>query len=281
ITMKTLALRAHQKGLELAYAVHPEVPDGLIGDANRLRQILVNLVGNAIKFTEHGEVIVDIQPTAEPHAENSGDNEGITLPFAVRDTGIGIPRDKQQMILDPFVQADGSTTRKYGGTGLGLAISKRLIELMSGQLQIDSEVEQGSTFSFTTRLDVLQGVEVDSQSECAMDVCGLSVLVVDDNATNRHILHELLSYWQMRPTLADSGRQALITLQQARDQGTPFALVLLDVHMPEMDGFTVAAQMQQDAALGETPILMLSSADFSGDTARCRQLGIALHLMKP
>jgi signal transduction histidine kinase len=192
ITMKTLALRAHQKGLELAYAVHPEVPDGLIGDSGRLRQILVNLVGNAIKFTEHGEVIVDIQPTPEQHAEDGRDNEGITLRFAVRDTGIGIPREKQQMILDPFVQADGSTTRKYGGTGLGLAISKRLIELMGGQLQIDSEVGQGSTFSFTARLGVLQGVEVDSQSEFAMDVRGLSVLVVDDNATNRRILHELL-----------------------------------------------------------------------------------------
>jgi len=281
ITMKTLALRAHQKGLELAYAVHPEVPDGLIGDANRLRQILVNLVGNAIKFTEHGEVIVDIQPTPEHHAEDSRDNESITLRFAVHDTGIGIPRDKQQMILDPFVQADGSTTRKYGGTGLGLAISKRLIELMGGQLQIDSEAEQGSTFSFTAHLDVLQGVEVDPQSECAIDVRGLSVLVVDDNATNRHILHELLSRWQMRPTLVDNGRQALTALQQARDQGTPFALVLLDGHMPGMDGFTVAAQMQQDPALDETTILMLSSADFSGDTTRCRQLGIAFHLMKP
>src|SRR5438132_946627 len=148
-TIKMLALRAHQKGLELVYAVHPEIPDGLIGDAGRLRQILVNLVGNAIKFTEHGEVIVDIQPAAQQPSEDSRDNDAITLCFAVRDTGIGIPHDKQQTILEPFIQADGSTTRKYGGTGLGLAIAKRLIELMGGQLQLDSEIGRGSTFSFT------------------------------------------------------------------------------------------------------------------------------------
>src|SRR5262249_11402233 len=156
---------------------------------------------------------------------------------------------------------------------LGLAISKQLVELMGGQLWCESVIDQGSMFSFTVRFGVWQGPETDSQSVPAVDVCGLSVLVVDDNATNRHILHELLRRWQMRPTLVDSGRQALTTLQQARDQGTPFALVLLDAHMPEMDGFTVAARMQQNPTLGETTILMLSSADLSGGTARCRQLG--------
>src|SRR5712692_588704 len=280
-TMKTLALRAHQQGLELAYSVHSEVPDGLRGDSGRLRQILVNLVGNAIKFTEQGEVIVDIQPAAEQSAQDSRANEAITLHFVVRDTGIGIPHDKQRRILEPFVQADDSTTRTYGGTGLGLAISKQLVELMGGQLWCESEVGQGSRFSFTVRFGVWQGPEPEAQSVPAVDVRGLSVLVVDDNATNRRILQEILRRWQMRPTLVDSGRQALTTLQQARDQGTPFALVLLDGHMPGMDGFTVAAQMQQEPSLGETTILMLSSADFSGDSARCRQLGIALHLMKP
>jgi nitrogen-specific signal transduction histidine kinase/CheY-like chemotaxis protein len=280
-TMKTLALRAHQKGLELAYSMHPGMPDRLLGDAGRLRQILVNLVGNAIKFTEQGEVIVDIQPAAEQSAKDSRDNEAITVHFVVRDTGIGIPHDKQQRILEPFVQADDSTTRTYGGTGLGLAISKQLVELMEGQLWFESGVGQGSTFSFTARFGVWQGPETDAQSVPAVDVRDLSVLVVDDNATNRRILQEILRRWQMRPTLVDSGRQALTTLQQARDQGIPFALVLLDAHMPEMDGFTVAAQMQQEPTLVGTTILMLSSADLSGDAAHCRELGIALYLMKP
>src|SRR6266851_691123 len=205
-TMKTLALRAHQQGLELAYSVHPEVPDGLRGDSGRLRQILVNLVGNAIKFTEQGEVIVDIQPAAEQSAQDSRANEAITLHFVVRDTGIGIPHDKQRRILEPFVQADDSTTRTYGGTGLGLAISKQLVELMGGQLWCESEVGQGSRFSFTVRFGVWQGPEPEAPSVPAVDVRGLSVLVVDDNATNRRILQEILRRWQMRPTLVDSGR---------------------------------------------------------------------------
>jgi two-component system, sensor histidine kinase and response regulator len=279
-TMKTLALRAHQKGLELAYAVHPAVPDRLCGDAGRLRQILVNLVGNAIKFTEQGEVVVDIQPVAVEDV-TSLDQETITLCFTVRDTGIGIPPDKQQMILEPFMQADGSTTRMYGGTGLGLAIAKQLVELMEGRLWIESEIDRGSMFGFTIRFQVCHVPEAAVPAAPMVDVRDLPVLVVDDNATNRRILQEMLSRWQMRPTMVDSGRQALARLEQAREQGEPFAMVLLDAHMPEMDGFTVAMHMQQDPALAGTTILMLSSADLAGDTARCREVGIARHLMKP
>jgi signal transduction histidine kinase/CheY-like chemotaxis protein/HPt (histidine-containing phosphotransfer) domain-containing protein len=280
-TMKTLALRAHQKGLELAYAVHPDVPDIVYGDAGRLRQILVNLVGNAIKFTEQGEVVVDIQPVAAPPAVTSEGQEIATLRFAVRDTGIGIPLDKQQRILEPFVQADGSTTRTYGGTGLGLAISKRLVELMDGQFWIASAVGRGSTFSFTISLPVWPVSETAAQNVSELAVRSLPVLVVDDNATNRRILQEMLSRWQMRPTLVESGQQALARLTQARAQGQPFALVLLDAHMPEMDGFTVATHIQQDQTLAGTTILMLSSTDLSSDAARCREVGIAQYLMKP
>jgi len=280
-SLKTLALRAHQKGLELAYAVHPDVPDILYGDAGRLRQILVNLIGNALKFTAQGEVVVDIQPVTTPLTATSEGQETMTLRFAVRDTGIGIPPDKQQMILEPFVQADGSTTRTYGGTGLGLAIAKHLVELMDGQFWIDSAVGRGSTFSFTIRFAVWHTSESLAQTTPEVAVRDLPVLVVDDNATNRRILQEMLSGWQMRPTLVESGRQALAQLAQARAQGQPFALVLLDAHMPEMDGFTVATHMQQDPALAETTILMLSSADLAGDAARCREVGIARHLMKP
>src|SRR5712691_3873659 len=278
-TMKTLALRAHQKGLELAYAVHPAVPDRLCGDTGRLRQILVNLVGNAIKFTEQGEVVVDIQPVAADAA--SLDQETIALRFAVCDTGIGIPPDKQQMILEPFVQADDSTTRTYGGTGLGLAIAKQLVELMGGHLWIESESDRGSTFGFTVCFQLCHAPETTAPPASMVDVRDLPVLVVDDNATNRRILQEILSRWQMRPTMVDSGRQGLARLEQAREQGQPFAMVLLDAHMPEMDGFTVAMHMQQDPALAGTTILMLSSADLAGDTARCRAVGIARHLMKP
>src|SRR5712692_7353568 len=185
-TMKTLALRAHQKGLELAYDVHPAVPDRLCGDAGRLQQILVNLVGNAIKFTEQGEVVVDIQPVATPLTATGEGQETMTLRFAVRDTGIGIPPDKQRMILEPFVQADGSTTRTYGGTGLGLAISKRLVELMDGQFWIDGEVGCGSTFSFAIRFAVWYTSETAAPTVPEVAVRDLPVLVVDDNATNRH-----------------------------------------------------------------------------------------------
>jgi PAS domain S-box-containing protein len=280
-TLKALAVRAHEKGLEVACDVHPEVPNVLLGDPGRLRQILVNLVGNAIKFTERGEVIIEVQQAVEEYLTNCGDDVTIALHFSVRDTGIGIPVDKQQVILEPFTQADGSTTRKYGGTGLGLAISRQLVALMGGQLWIDSEMGHGSTFHFTARFGIQQGPTASLAPTPLADMQNLPVLVVDDNATNRRILCELLRRWQMRPTGVEGGHAALAALEQARDTGMPFPLVLLDAHMPEMDGFTFAARIKQDPTLAEASMLMLSSANLPRDTARCRQLGIALYLTKP
>jgi len=273
-TLKTLALRAHEKGLELACAVQPEVRDTLVGDSGRLRQILVNLVGNAIKFTECGEVVVEVE--AASHVTDT-----VELHVAVRDTGIGIPADKQRLILEPFTQADGSMTRRYGGTGLGLAISKQLVELMGGRLWLESEVGRGSTFHFTTCFGVQPEPVALQVPGPALDVCQLPVLVVDDNAVNRRILHDMLAHWQMRPTAVEGGAAALAALARAKDMGTPFPLVLLDAQMPEMDGFTVAARIRQNPALTEAMILMLSSTDVSGDAARCRELGILIYLTKP
>jgi signal transduction histidine kinase/CheY-like chemotaxis protein len=273
-TLKTLALRAHQKGLELASRVQPEVPDALLGDPGRLRQILVNLVGNAIKFTEQGEVVVYVETEAQTAAT-------IGLHVAVTDTGVGIPADKQHVILEPFTQVDGSTTRKYGGTGLGLAIAKQLVELMGGRLWIDSEAGRGSTFHFTANFGLQPGSTMGQDPTSLLDVRDLSVLVVDDNETNRRILHEILMHWQMRPMEVDGGRAALAALEQAKGSGVRFPLVLLDAQMPEMDGFTLAARIKQDPTLAGATILMLSSADLPEATACCRELGIAIYLTKP
>ena len=221
-TMKTLALQTHQKGLELAYVVHTEVPNDLIGDGDRLRQIIVNLVGNAIKFTEHGEIVVQVDKIPEEQPEEPGADERITLHFSVQDTGIGIPPDRQQSILEPFVQADGSTTRKYGGTGLGLSISKQLVELMGGHLWINSEVGHGSTFHFTARFGLDLSKDGPSETGTQVDICYLPVLVVDDNATNRRILHDMLYHWQMQALEADSGQAALAMLAQAETKGHQF-----------------------------------------------------------
>ncbi len=273
-TLKTLALRAHQNGIELAHQVQVEVPDGLIGDPRRLRQILINLVGNAIKFTHQGEVVVHVT------VEHPGQQE-TWLHVAVADTGIGIPSAQQQLVLEPFTQVDGSATRKYGGTGLGLTISKQLIALMGGHLWIESEVGQGSTFHFTARFDLQPEPIAQPEATWPVDVRGLPVLVVDDNDTTRHLLCELLRQWQMQPTTANSGEAALQTLLQAKTGGRPFALVLLDVHMPGMDGFTVATRIKQDPELAGATILMLSSADLMGDMTRGLELGIAISLTKP
>jgi signal transduction histidine kinase/DNA-binding NarL/FixJ family response regulator len=274
VWLKTLALRAHEKGLELAYTVQPAVPEMVVGDPGRLRQILVNLVGNAIKFTAHGEVVVSVEVTAPV-------TEAVALHVAVKDTGIGIPDDKQRLILEPFTQADGSMTRKYGGTGLGLAISKQLVDLMGGRLLLDSEAGCGSTFHFTVCLGVLPGPAARPGPVSPIDVRQLPVLVVDDNTTNRRLLHDLLTHWRMWPTTVDGGQAALTALAQAKAAGTPFRIVLLDAQMPEMDGFAVAACIQQDPSIAGPTILMLSSMDLSGDAARCRTLGIPFYLTKP
>ena len=280
-TLKVLALRADEKGLELTYRVQPEVPDVLIGDPGRLRQVMVNLVGNAIKFSAQGEVEVDVRLPSASATPDLGDSAAVVLHVAVRDTGIGIPEAKQRLIFEPFTQSDGSTTRQYGGTGLGLTISKQLIELMGGRLWVESVVGQGSTFHFTTHFGC-QGRDADRQAlASAAQLHGLPVLIVDDNATNRRNLHELLTHWGLQPTSVDSGQAALATLAQARHLGTIFPLLLLDATMPGMDGFALAAQIKQEPTLAGATLIMLTSGGQRGDTAGCRQLGIAASLTKP
>ena len=273
-TMKVLGLRAHQKGLELACHVLPGVPDFLQGDPTRLRQIVINLIGNAIKFTSKGEVVLQVDKEGE-------DGDNTILHFAVRDTGIGIPPDKQKSIFEAFTQADGSTTRQYGGTGLGLAISLRLVHLMSGRIWVESEPGQGSTFHFTLRFRAPQNAANRPEPLGVELLRGLSVLIVDDNFTDRRVLEELLRNWQMKPTSAEDGRHGLEALEHAKSSGTPFAMVLLDAQMPETDGFGIAEQINLDARFSGPPIIMLTSAGLRGDAARCREVGINAYLPKP
>lgn len=273
VALKTLAIRAHRKGLELAYHIPATVPDALRGDPGRLRQIVVNLVGNAIKFTDQGEVVMHVTVAWQTQDE-------IALHFAVQDTGIGIPPDQQQRIFNPFTQADASTTRRFGGTGLGLAISSRLVAMMGGRIWVESAVGQGSTFHFTARF----GSRDSGPPPLSMareTLHGLSVLVVEDNATHRRILEEQLTSWGIRPTLVEGGEAALTALHQGRHHDGPFACVLLDAHMPGMDGFTVAEHLQQHPALAQAIIMMLTSGSHPRDAARCRELGITSYLTKP
>jgi two-component system sensor histidine kinase/response regulator len=273
-TLRTLAQRADSKDLELACHIAPDVPDALIGDPDRLRQIVVNLVGNAIKFTEQGEVVVDVSRIEDRESS-------VSLHFAVRDTGIGIPANKLELIFNAFEQADTSTTRRYGGTGLGLAISSRLVSLMGGRIWAESQVDQGSTFHFTACFDLQAAPAPSSAAPSGVDLQDLPVLVVDDNATNRRILEEMLRNWRMNPTMVDSAPAALETLQQACAGGRAFRLILLDAHMPGMDGFALAERIQENPRFQEATVIMLTSGGQSGDVNRCRQLGISAYLMKP
>ena len=272
-TLKSLAVRASQKGLELACSLSPQVPEYLIGDPGRLRQIILNLVGNAIKFTEKGEVVVQVEvdSQSEDHA---------MLHFSVRDTGIGIPPEKQQIIFGPFEQADASTTRRYGGTGLGLAITSHLVKLMGGRIWVESAPGQGSTFHFTGRFGLGRSTGAARWAEFAR-LRNLPALVVDDNSTNRHILVEVLRRWKMIPTEADGGQRALDLLEQSKRARNPYAVILLDSQMPDVDGFAVAEFVKHDPELAGAVILMLTSGGRPGDAARCRQLGIAAYLLKP
>jgi PAS domain S-box-containing protein len=272
-TLKALAYHAHEKGLELACDLPAEVPELVVADPVRLRQVLTNLVGNAIKFTERGEVVVRAAVV-----ESSGD--GFRLRFAVSDTGIGIPTGKLSAIFKPFTQADGSTTRRFGGSGLGLTICERLVTLMGGCIWAESEVGKGSTFQFEVQLQRARG-SLERRVPLPSDLRGVRVLVVDDNATNRRVLEETLRNWGAAPTCVDSGTGALRELSEAAGQQQPFAAVLLDAMMPEMDGFEVAARIAADPAIAGVPILLLTSADGQGDAARSRQLGIAAYLVKP
>jgi len=271
----TLAVKADEKHLELACDMPQGVPAALVGDAGRLRQVLVNLIGNAIKFTDRGEVVLRVE--REFQIEDQ-----VCLHFTVRDSGIGIAADKIQSIFNAFEQADGSSTRKYGGTGLGLTISSQLVALMGGRIWVESEIGRGSVFHFTAHFGVQkQATAPGRTSEDSARVKGMRTLVVDDSATNRRILQEVLRGWEMQPELAEGGRPALVSLLRAHRSGRPFRLVLIDANMPGIDGFALAARIQARPELEGATIMMLSSSALASDAARCRDLGIAAYLAKP
>jgi len=271
-TVKSLAYLAHRKGLELACRIHGNVPVGLVGDPGRLRQIIVNLVGNAFKFTEKGEVLVEVNLQEERE-------DDAVLSFSVTDTGIGIPREKQEKIFEAFSQADESTTRRYGGTGLGLSISTKLVSLMGGNIWVESEPGKGAVFRFTAKFGLQQRSPLPRKTR-QPDLKGLRVLVVDDNATNRQILEEVLLNWEMTPVVTP-GEDALRALEDARRSGSPFSLVLLDAHASENGGFAIASEIKKNPNVTAPMILMTSSVGMRGDGERCRRLGISAYLTKP
>ena len=273
-TMKSFAIRAHQQGLELACCIHPEVPHFVVGDYNRLRQVVVNLVGNALKFTDCGEVTLEVR--RESQAERK-----VGLHFVVADTGIGIPPEKQAAIFGMFEQADSSTTRRHGGTGLGLAIAVRLVGLMGGRIWVDSEADRGSRFHFTVQLELAEQEPVEPVSPEPASLHGLPVLIVDDNATNRRILEEVLASWHMQVTTARGAAEAIQLIFAAQQAGCPYRLVLTDAHMPRMDGFMLAEEIKRDPTLSSTFVMMLTSGDHPDDLRRCTDLGIAAYLLKP
>ncbi len=270
--MKTLSMRARGKDLELACHVAPQVPEFLVGDPHRLRQVVTNLVGNALKFTERGEVVLDVSLEAPS-------DDQVRIHVAVRDTGIGIPADKMHRLFSAFSQVDASTTRRYGGTGLGLAITARLVPLMDGRTWVESEPGKGSTFHFTAKFERDSSPPPPPAASEALK--NLRVLVVDDNATNRLILQELLAAWGMRPQSFATADAALDELRRAADARDPFRIVLSDVHMPDVDGFELTSRIRQDGRFASTVIMMLSSGAGPGDVARSRELGAATHLIKP
>jgi signal transduction histidine kinase/CheY-like chemotaxis protein len=270
-TLKPLALRADQKGLELISHIAPDVPSAIVGDPVRLQQVLANLVGNAVKFTERGHVLVELREETR--------REGCTmLHFSVTDTGIGVPAEKHATIFEAFSQADGSTTRRFGGTGLGLTISATLVNMMGGRIWIESDAGGGSSFHFTAPFDIAPSPE---QTRSEPLLADLPVLIVDDNQVNRRIFHEQLTRWNMKPTAVAGGQEAIDTLLAASRRGDPFVLVLLDANMPDMDGFDVAKRIAAQPELAGATIMMLTSSGQYGDSARCRELGISSYLTKP
>ena len=269
-TVKSLAVRAHQKGLELICDISPDVPEAIVGDPGRLRQVISNLVGNSIKFTREGHVVVTMD------LENESDGS-LLLHGQVIDTGIGIPAEKQAVIFEPFRQADGSTTREYGGTGLGLAISNNLIKLMGGQLWVDSIPGNGSTFHFTLR--AARGAARPEREQVC--VAGVPVLIVDDNITNRRYLEKTLRRWRMKPRVTADGPSAIAALIDGVRTNDPIPLVLLDLNMPGMDGLQVAAQIRKQPELAGVVVMILSSSGEDADRSVCDALGIAAFLVKP
>jgi signal transduction histidine kinase/CheY-like chemotaxis protein len=274
-SLMMLAAKACEKGLELTCDIPPDLPDLLEGDPGRLRQILTNLVNNAIKFTEDGEIAVSV-------SELSRTEDQIELQYTIRDTGIGISPAKQEKIFRAFEQAeDGATTRQYGGTGLGLAITVQIVEMMGGTIGVESQEGMGSTFRFTARFGLSNALAASEDEEDFIEWVNLPVLVVDDNSTNRRILERLLRSWKMVPVSVCSGAEALEELNRAKAQDKQYPLVLLDVSMPGMDGFEVAQRVQDDVELNKTTIMMVSSAGQPGDAVRCKELGVAAYLTKP
>ncbi len=272
-TGKTLAIRAADKNLELTCRIDPDLPDMVVGDSGRLRQIIVNLAGNAIKFTDEGEVVIDV--TEERRTENE-----ISLHFTVKDTGVGIPAEMKARVFEAFRQVDASTTRKFGGTGLGLTIVSQLVEMMNGRVWLESEGGVGTTVHFTASFGVRKE-EPEKKPSLAAELAGCPAMIVDDNETNRRILQEVLRSWRMQPVVADSGPAALIEMKRAASDGKPYRLVLLDCMMPEMDGFTLAGRIRQNIDFDDPAMIMISSAARSGDADRCHKMGIARYMTKP
>ncbi len=275
-TMKSLGVRAQEKNLELACHIHREVPDWLVGDPGRLGQVIINLVGNATKFTEQGEVVLEVHRDAQT-------DRHVVLLFEVRDTGIGIEPEKLEGIFNAFTQADTSTTRKYGGTGLGLTISSRIVDLLEGHIWAESEPGRGSTFFFTARFELAQERPMSITQRDLSRLHGRRVLVVDDNATNRFILVEMAKNWGMQPDGASGAREALKLLRAAARSGQPYWIVISDVNMPEMDGCTLLQEIRNDASasVSDVAVIMLTSGARPGDVQKCEKLGVAARLMKP
>jgi two-component system sensor histidine kinase/response regulator len=271
-TIRVVALTAGRKKLEFVCDIAPDVPELVVGDSMRLRQILLNLSGNAVKFTDHGEIVVEVG------VESAGPGSA-ELHFKVCDTGIGIPREKQTSIFDAFVQADTSTTRKHGGTGLGLAISTRLVQMMDGRIWVESEPGRGSRFHFTARFGIPSGA-LSLPAPVHPGLRGVAVLIVDDNAVSRRVLADTVARWGMKPSLASSGPEAILALQDAVKLGAPIPLVLCDAGMPEMDGFEFSERILRDESL-HCKVLLLGSGAQTGEAARCRELGIHDYLTKP
>ncbi|MGH9431984.1 MAG: response regulator, partial [Terriglobia bacterium] len=274
-TLKTMAVRANAKGLELIGEVRPEVPSTVVGDPIRIRQILLNLLANALKFTEQGEIalVAGIQ---------GRDDSSVLIHFSVRDTGIGIPREKQRLIFEAFSQADSSTTRRYGGTGLGLTISSRLVQMMGGKIWVESEPGQGSTFHFTARFEPgREEPPSDIVPRESINFRHLRVLVVDDNTTNRKVLEDTLRQWGAQVQVECSAALAFRTLQKEHDQGNRFDVVLTDANMPDMDGLELAQLIRRDRRAARTRIVLLTSGAPHGDAGRYRNMGISACLTKP
>ena len=281
-TTRTLAIRADQKNLELLLDIDPAIPRMLIGDPGRLRQIIINLIGNAIKFTERGEIVVKVEINdADGNADGDADGDGDRIPLriSVSDTGIGIPKEKFDVIFDSFSQADSSTTRLYGGTGLGLSISARLIELMGGKISLESEVGKGTKFYIDLSME--RAKESKSELSDAVYLKDMRVLIVDDNSTNREIAVALTKRWGMLPTAVEGGKQAVEAVTQAMLADDPFKLLLLDVRMPDQDGFSVIEDLRAMHVDDIAPVMMLTSEGQHGDAVKCRELGVSAYLLKP